>query len=150
MGLPGSGKTTFAKTLAPMLHTVHFNADDIRKEISPHLGFSLQDRIEQARRIGWLCYQVTLLGNFVVADLICPTNDTRVAFGTENAFVVWVDRISHCCFEDTNELFVPPDTYDIRVCGGKKVAYWAKQIADTVTGGELLEPLETDCAGENF
>jgi len=81
MGLPGSGKTTLAKTLAPMLHAVHFNADDIRKQINPHLRFSLEDRIEQARRIGWLCDQVTLSGNFVIADLVCPTNETRAAFG---------------------------------------------------------------------
>ena len=54
-GLPGSGKTTLAEALARELQCVHFNADEIRKEINKDLGFSIDDRIEQARRMGILC-----------------------------------------------------------------------------------------------
>ena len=31
MGLPGAGKTTLARKLAPLLHAVLFNADEVRK-----------------------------------------------------------------------------------------------------------------------
>ena len=32
MGLPGSGKTTLARQLAPMFNAVWLNADEVRKE----------------------------------------------------------------------------------------------------------------------
>ena len=54
MGLPGAGKTTLAQHLAPPLNAVHFNADAVRANINKDLGFSLEDRIEQARRMGWI------------------------------------------------------------------------------------------------
>ena len=63
MGLPGAGKTTLAKVLAPRLNAVHFNADDVRREINKDLGFAPADRIEQARRMGWLCDQVVKTGS---------------------------------------------------------------------------------------
>ena len=48
MGLPGAGKTTLAKALAPRLNAAHYNADDVRANINKDLGFSEADRIEQA------------------------------------------------------------------------------------------------------
>ena len=51
MGLPGAGKTTLAKVLAPRLNAVHFNADDVRREINRDLGFA--PPIASSRRAGW-------------------------------------------------------------------------------------------------
>lgn len=127
MGLPGAGKTTLSVALAERLNAVHFNADEIRAEINKDLGFSLEDRIEQARRMGWLCDRITKTGCFTIADFICPTPETRAAFG--DAFVVWVDRISEGRFEDTNRMFVPPRRYDVRVTAGGTPEYWADVIA---------------------
>src|SRR5215471_16542655 len=94
MGLPGAGKTTLANELAARLNAVHFNADDVRANVNKDLGFSEADRVEQARRMGWLCDQVVKVGCFAVADFICPTPAARDAFliGGE-AFVIWLDRI---------------------------------------------------------
>lgn len=127
MGLPGSGKTTLSKVLARRLHAVHFNADEIRHNINKDLGFSVEDRIEQARRMGWLCDRVVEAGNLVIADFICPTPETRSVFG--EAFVVWVDRIKESRFDDTDRLFVPPDRFDVRVTASGTPEYWAEQIA---------------------
>jgi hypothetical protein len=133
MGLPGAGKTTLARALAPRLNAVHFNADDVRREISADLGFSEADRIEHARRMGWLCDQVVATGCFTVADFICPTEETRAAFtGGGAAFVVWVDRVSKGRFEDTNRMFVPPEQFDLRVPAEGTPDYWAEQIAKRV------------------
>lgn len=133
MGLPGAGKTTLAKALAPRLNAVHFNADEIRQNINKDLGFSEADRIEQARRIGWLCDQVVKTGCFAVADFICPTPEARAAFTASGAaFIVWVDRISTGRFEDTNRLFVPPDPHDVRVLPEGSPEHWAEQIAQRV------------------
>jgi len=68
MGLPGAGKTTLSKALSPRLNAVHFNADAIRANINRDLGFSESDRIEQARRMGWLCDQVVHVGCYAIAD----------------------------------------------------------------------------------
>ena len=130
MGLPGAGKTTLAHGLLRRINAVHFNADDVRREISRDLGFSPADRVEHARRMGWLCDRVVEAGGYAVADFICPTPEARSAF-TEGgpAFVVWVDRIAAGRFEDTNRLFVPPEHHDLRVTAEGSVEYWSEQVA---------------------
>jgi adenylylsulfate kinase len=129
MGLPGAGKTTLAEALAPRINAVHFNADAVRQHISKDLGFSPADRLEQARRMGWLCDQVTRSGSFAIADFICPTPEARDAFfaGGE-AFVVWMDRIQESRYADTNRLFVPPERYDLRVPAEGTPEYWAEAV----------------------
>ncbi len=126
MGLPGAGKTTLSKSLAQRLSAVHFNADALRLEINKDLGFSISDRIEQARRMGWLCNAVSAGGGAVIADFVCPTPETRAAFGP--AFVVWVDRIQEGRFEDTNRLFMAPMAFDIRVMVEGSAESWAEKI----------------------
>lgn len=130
MGLPGAGKTTLAEALARELQCAHFNADEIRREINKDLGFSVADRIEQARRMGVLCDIASRYGAHVIADFVCPTPETREAFGAH--FIVWVDRIKEGPFEDTNKLFVPPDNYDVRVDGEFGMQYYAEEIASKI------------------
>jgi cytidyltransferase-like protein len=125
MGLPGAGKTTLATTLAPLLNAVVFNADAVRANISRDLGFSHSDRIEHARRMGWICDRVVEARGTVIADFICPTDETRAAFG--NAFTIWLDRISVSRFEDTNRMFVAPERFDLRVSAEGTPRYWAEQ-----------------------
>ena len=84
---------TLARHLAPRLNAVHYNADDIRANINRDLGFQ-SDRVEHARRMGWLCDQVVKAGCFAVADFICPTPCAREAFfESGSGFVIWMDRI---------------------------------------------------------
>ena len=129
MGLPGAGKTTLATELAARLNAVHFDADEVRRNINKDLGFSEADRIEQARRMGWLCEQVVKSGGFAIADFICPTPETRRAFlQSGSAFVVWIDRIKRSAFEDTNQLFVPPNDWNVRVTRQGSCEYWAEQV----------------------
>jgi hypothetical protein len=130
MGLPGAGKTTLARALTPRLSAVHFNADDIRQNVNKDLGFSQTDRVEQARRIGWLCDQVVKAGGFAIADFICPTPEARAAFMEGgDAFVVWMDRVKESVFEDTNRMFTPPEHHDMRVPAQGTVEYWREQVA---------------------
>jgi hypothetical protein len=126
MGLPGAGKTTLARALAPRLQAVVFNGDEVRANLSRDLGFSHADRIEQARRMGWLCDRVAEAGGFAIGDFICPTPETRQAFG--RAFLIFVDRIKEGRFADTNRLFVPPEAYDIRVEIQGTPELWAERV----------------------
>jgi len=125
MGLPGAGKTTLANALAPLLNAVVFNADAVRANLSRDLGFGHEDRIEHARRMGWMCDRVVEAGGTVIADFICPTGETRAAFG--EAFTIWLDRIDAGRFEDTNRMFVAPEHFDLRVKAEGAPQYWAEQ-----------------------
>ena len=129
MGLPGAGKTTLATALAPRLRAVHLNADEIRKNINKDLGFSPADRIEQARRIGWLCDLIAKAGCPVIADFICPTLEARTAFLEGGpAFIIWVDRIKSGRFADTNRLFVAPEHFDLRILAEGSPEFWCEQV----------------------
>jgi adenylylsulfate kinase len=133
MGLPGAGKTTLARIVAARLNAVHFNADEVRAHVNKDLGFSESDRIEHASRMGWLCDQVVKTGGFAVADFICPTPETRRAFLQGGpALIVWADRIQKGVFEDTNQMFVRPETFDVHVTADGMPDYWAEQVAARV------------------
>jgi adenylylsulfate kinase len=132
MGLPGAGKTTLSKSLAPLLNAVHFNADAVRANINRDLGFSPADRVEQARRMGWLCDRVAEAGCYAIADFVCPTPEARDAFG--DAIIIWVDRIKEGRYEDTNRLFVPPEDCDFRITDIGTPDYWANKIYQALRG----------------
>lgn len=116
IGLPGSGKTTLAKALKERVNAIHLNADEIRADLSSDLGFSNADRLEQSRRMGSIARLLSNQGHIVIADLVCPTEETRDAFG--DALVVWVDRIKEGRFEDTNSLWQAPTRVNIQIEDG--------------------------------
>jgi cytidyltransferase-like protein len=125
MGLPGAGKTSLANALAPLLNAVVFNADAVRANLSRDLGFGHEDRIEHARRMGWMCDRVVEAGGTVIADFICPTPETREAFG--DAYTIWLNRIAAGRFEDTNRMFIAPERFDLVVGAEGTPQYWAEK-----------------------
>lgn len=99
--------------MAASIGAVWFNGDAVRNNINKDLGFSISDRIEQAKRMGWLCDRVVEAGGIALADFVCPTHETREAFG--EAYVIWVNRIQVSRYEDTNQIFIPPCHYDVEI-----------------------------------
>ena len=79
MGLPGSGKTTLANELAPLLNAKRLNADEVRKEANDW-DFSEEGRKRQAKRMADFALKLKEDGNYVVADFICPTPAARNLF----------------------------------------------------------------------
>ncbi len=72
-----------------------------------------------------MCDRVVEAGGTVIADFVCPTKQTRAAFG--KAFTIWVDRIEAGRFEDTNRMFAEPVSFDLRVTSEGAPQYWAEQ-----------------------
>ena len=128
MGLPGSGKTTLAKELAPLLNAKRLNADEVRKEANDW-DFSEEGRKRQAKRMANFALKLKEEGNYVVADFICPTPEARALFPAD--FVIWVDTIKEGRFDDTNKMFVEPQKFDIHVTS-KNAKYWSLKIAKEI------------------
>ena len=124
MGLPGSGKTTLANELAPLLNAKRLNADEVRKEANDW-DFSEEGRKRQSKRMADFALKMKEDGNNVVADFICPTPEARKLFPGD--FVIWVDTIKEGRFDDTNKMFVKPDKFDFHVTT-QDAKNWAPKI----------------------
>ena len=124
MGLPGSGKTTLASELVPLLKAKWINADEVRKEANDW-DFSAEGRIRQAKRMWTKAQEYKNQGNHVVADFICPTPAARALFPAD--FIIWVDTIKEGRFDDTNKMFIKPDKYNFHVTT-QDAKNWAPKI----------------------
>ena len=128
MGLPGSGKTTLAKHLAPMFKAVWINADEVRKQCDDW-DFSEEGRKRQSLRMWTLAEEAIDRNRVVVADFVCPTEETRKQFKAD--YTIWMDTIKEGKFEDTNKMFQKPSTYDFRVTH-KEANMWAYLIKQDI------------------
>ena len=124
MGLPGSGKTTLASELVPLLKAKWLNADEVRKAANDW-DFSAEGRTRQAKRMWAKAQEYKNQGYHVVADFICPTPAARALFPAD--FIVWMDTIKEGRFDDTNKMFVNPDKYNFHVTT-KDAKNWAPKI----------------------
>lgn len=79
-GLSGSGKSTLAKAI---IHNnknkliCHIDGDELRKEYTKHLGYSIEDRRENIRLASELCKLLVDMGFIVIATFISPTKEIR-------------------------------------------------------------------------
>jgi sulfate adenylyltransferase len=81
-GLSGSGKSTTAAALLPLLEArgrlvTVLDGDVVRTHLSEGLGFSRQDRDTNVRRVGYVAGEVVRHGGLVVAALVSPYRETR-------------------------------------------------------------------------
>jgi len=99
LGLPGSGKTTIADAVRDRTNAIHINADQVRAGLNKDLGFSPEDRVEQARRMGELARLLEQIQDKpVLVDFVCPTDATREAFGKPD-ILIFMDTIEEGRFE---------------------------------------------------
>jgi len=110
MGLPGSGKTTLAQALQARLNCAWFNADEIRARYNDW-DFSTEGRVRQSKRMRILADDSNR--EHVIADFVAPLKQMRDIYAAH--YVIWMDTITEGRFEDTNQLFEPPEVYDLRI-----------------------------------
>jgi adenylylsulfate kinase len=81
-GLPGSGKSTIARSAERILHdlglqTITLDGDNIRLGLCSDLGFSEADRNENVRRVAETARLFLDQGNVVIVALVSPVREAR-------------------------------------------------------------------------
>ncbi|QIN62872.1 putative adenylyl-sulfate kinase [Caballeronia sp. SBC1] len=81
-GLPGSGKSTIARSAERILHdlglqTVTLDGDNIRLGLCADLSFSAADRNENVRRVAETAKLFLDQGNVVIVALVSPVRQAR-------------------------------------------------------------------------
>ena len=102
-GLPGSGKTTFARELSYYFLLPHHNADVYRERFIDW-DFSHRGRERQAFRMSQ---------QWGILDFVCPTNEFRNIVNAD--CTIFMNTIGEGRYEDTNKIFEPPLSCDFEV-----------------------------------
>lgn len=81
-GLPGAGKTTVAKKVKETVEEKGekieiLDGDEVRKNLSPDLGFNAEDRILHNKRVIHMAKLLSKHGIIVVVSLISPFRAVR-------------------------------------------------------------------------
>jgi adenylylsulfate kinase len=125
-GLPCSGKTTIAKSLAERLQARGreveiLDGDEVRKMFSPELGFSRKDREMHARRVSYVARMLARHGVVVLVAMITPYETSRQAARAtvgERFTEVWLRcPVEVCRQRDTKGLYRRDRTAGTKVTG---------------------------------
>ena len=112
----------------PLLKAKWVNNDVVRKAANDW-DFSEEGRIRQAKRVADIAEKYKKEGkyDYLVADYICPTPQTRKLFNAD--YIVWINTIKEGRFDDTNKMFVKPEKFDFEVTT-QDAESWAKKIVE--------------------
>lgn len=132
-GLSGSGKTTIAKGVEKELHQRGFicqvlDGDNIRSGINNNLGFSLDDRLENIRRIAEVSKLFINCGIITINSFISPTekirNIAKEIIGEDNFIAVYVNApVSVCEERDVKGLYKKARAGEIKDFTGVNTAF---------------------------
>ena len=113
-GLNNSGKTTLSKALARELEAVHWEADKVRQNLG-NFDFTIDGRLQQAKRMRFLADTVIESGHSVICDFIAPTEEIRNLFYND-FFIIFMDTIlpEDNEFFGTGKIFETPSLYHIK------------------------------------
>jgi len=149
-GLSGSGKSTIAKQLERSLmdrgHLCYtLDGDNIRHGLNRDLGFSMEDRKENIRRIAEVAALMNDAGVIVITSFISPYISDRAAarevIGDESFVEVFVDTpIEVCEQRDPKGLYKKARNGEIQQFTGISDPYEAPQDAELTIDTEALDP----------
>ncbi len=150
-GLPGSGKTTIANQLAPMLEEKGidvevFDGDWVRKELSPDLGFTKEDRELHNRRVIHMSKLLAKHGVAVIVCLISPYREVRryarAQISQVGGFVeVWAKATLEACIgRDPKGLYAKALKGEIKDMTGIQHPYEEPERPEVVVETESQTP----------
>lgn len=123
-GLSGSGKSTTAEGLVPLLFErgrdlTILDGDIVRTHLSKGLGFSKEDRDTNILRIGYVAGEIVKHNGTVICAAISPysqtRNDVKNLIGHENFIEVFVDTPLEVCEErDVKGLYAKARSGEIK------------------------------------
>lgn len=150
-GLPGSGKTTIANELRPMLEkrgldVEVFDGDWVRKELSPDLGFSKEDRELHNKRVIHMSKLLVKHGVAVIVCLISPYREVRrYARDQIGSFVeVWAKASLEACIKrDPKGLYAKALRGEIKDMTGVQHPYEEPENAEVVLETEQQTPRQS-------
>ncbi|MDT8394354.1 MAG: adenylyl-sulfate kinase [Bacteroidales bacterium] len=132
-GLSGSGKTTIARGVEKELHRQGFicqvlDGDNIRSGINNNLGFSLNDRYENIRRIAEVSKLFINCGIITINSFISPTEKIRKMakriIGEEDFISVFINAPVEVCEErDVKGLYKKARAGEIKNFTGVNTAF---------------------------
>lgn len=147
-GMSGSGKSTLAVAVERHFHEAGrlcqiLDGDNIRHGINRDLGFSIDDRRENIRRIAEIAKLFRNLGVLTVTSFITPTNElrsiAREIIGSENLIEVYVKASYAACEErDVKGLYAKAKRGEVKQFTGKDSAFEEPDQADLVIDTEQL------------
>lgn len=81
-GVPGSGKSTIAGVVEAMLRerglpVENLDADEVRQNLSPNLGFTAEARDENTKRLAWMGKMLSKYGVHVLVAAVSPLQRHR-------------------------------------------------------------------------
>ena len=147
-GLSGSGKTTITDVLAPKLQKLGFrverlDGDEVRRQLSPDLGFSKEDRETHAKRVVYVSKLLARNGVIVVVSLISPYRSFR-AFARQEIgdFIeVYVKcSIETCVKRDPKGLYKKAFKGEIKDMTGLQDPYEEPLNPEVIADTELGSP----------
>lgn len=153
-GLSGSGKSTVARALSERLQLVVsqpvtlLDGDDVRRILSPGLGFTREERETNIRRLGWVASLVAGTGGIAVCAPIAPFDKTRkevreMAEAEGNFLLVHVSTpLSVCESRDSKGLYARARRGDLRDFTGIDSAYETPADADLQIDTSLISTSE--------
>ena len=149
-GLSGSGKSTVAKELEKQLidqgHLCYIlDGDNVRHGLNRDLGFSMEDRKENIRRIAEVAALMNDAGVIVITSFISPyisdRADARAVIGDESFIEVFIDTpIEVCEQRDPKGLYKKARSGEIQQFTGISDPYEAPQDAELTINTESTDP----------
>ena len=140
-GIPASGKSTIAVELERRLcgdyPVNNLDSDDVRKNLTPDLGYSPEDRDENTRRLAWMAKTLATCGAIALVTCVSPKQYMRerarkMAEEAECKFIeVFVDcPVEICQQRDPKELYARAARGEVNDIAGLHMPYEAANDAE--------------------